>query len=103
MTVGLEWLRYSNSSQARVMPPPRSLAHPKREISETKWAEARQWEGSRASGKQYKMPSRKTPDGTVASCSKRLTSRCYQLKTGHRLTVEYLRWTKNQPSGQCWW
>ena len=36
-------------------PLPRSLANLKREISEKKWAEARQWAGSRASRKKYKI------------------------------------------------
>jgi Zn finger protein HypA/HybF involved in hydrogenase expression len=56
------------------MPLPRSLAHLKREISEKKWVEARQW-----------------------------AARFYQLKTGHCLTGQYLHWTKNRPSAQCWW
>ena len=39
---GVEWLSYSDRNEARAMPLPRSLAHLKREISEKKWAEARQ-------------------------------------------------------------
>jgi len=35
--------------------------------------------------------------------SKRLTSRFYQLKTGHCLTGRYLHWTKNRPTAQWWW
>jgi len=26
----------------------------------------------------------------------------YQLKTGHALTAEYLKWTRNQISDECW-
>jgi len=26
----------------------------------------------------------------------------YQLKTGHTLTAEYLKWTGNQISDECW-
>jgi len=52
------------------MPLPRSLAHLKREISEKKWAEARQWAGGRTSRKKYSMPSRQKQDGTVAGSSK---------------------------------
>ena len=48
---GVEWLRYSDRAEARVMPFPRSLTHLKREIFEKKWAEARQWVGSRAPGR----------------------------------------------------
>jgi len=59
------------------MPFPRSLAHLKREISEKKWAEARQWAGGRTSGKKYRMPKSQRPDGAVAGSSKRLASRFY--------------------------
>ena len=38
------------------MPLPGPLAHLKREISEKKWAEARQWAGGRTSKKKYRMP-----------------------------------------------
>ena len=27
----------------------------------------------------------------------------YQIKTGHCLTGQYLNWTKNRPTPQCWW
>jgi len=40
---GVEWLGYSDRVGVRAMPLPRSLTRPKREISEKKWAEARQW------------------------------------------------------------
>ena len=43
------------------------------------------------------------PDGTVARSTKRLALRFYQLKTGHCLTGQYLNWTKNRPTPQCWW
>jgi len=39
----------------------------------------------------------------VAGSTKRLTSRCYQVKTGHCLTGQYLHWTKNRRTPQCWW
>ena len=35
--------------------------------------------------------------------SKRLASRFYQVKTGHCLAGQYLQWTKNRPTAQCWW
>ena len=41
---GVEWLSYSDGT-ARPMPIPRSLVNLKREISEKKWVEARQWAG----------------------------------------------------------
>jgi ribonuclease HI len=82
---------------------PRSLAHLKREISEKKWAEARQWAGSWISKHKYKMPHRQRPDQTVAGSTKRHASRFYQLKTGHCLTAQYLNWTKTRPTAQCWW
>ena len=35
--------------------------------------------------------------------AKGLASRFYQLKTGNCLTGQYLHWTKNRPTPQCWW
>jgi len=67
-----------------------------------KWAEARQWAGGQTSKKKYRMPSRQKPDSAVAGSSRRLTSRFYQTKTGHYLTGQYLQWTKNRPTAQCW-
>jgi len=49
------------------------------------------------------MPNSQKPDGAVANSSKRSASRFYQLKTGHCLTRQYLNWTKNGPTPQCWW
>jgi len=82
---------------------PRSLANIRREISEKKWAEARQWAGGRTSKKKYRMPTSQRPDGMVAGSTKRLAERFYQLKTGHCRTGEYLHWTKSRPPAQCWW
>ena len=93
-TLGVEW-----PEEAR----PRSLANIRREISEKKWMEARQWAGGRTSKQKYRMPRTQRPDGTVAGSAKRLAARFYQLKTGHALTGEYLHWTKNRPTAQCWW
>ena len=39
----------------------------------------------------------------MAGSSKRLASRFYQLKTGHYLTGQYLKWTGNQPTAKCRW
>jgi len=79
-------------------PLPKSLAHLKREISEKKWVEARQWTGGRTSKAKYRMPKSQGPDGTVARSTKKLASRFNQVKTGHCLTGEYLHWTKNRPT-----
>jgi len=95
-TSGVEWLSYSDRDEARAMPLPRSLANHKREISEKKWAEARQWAGGRTSKTKYRMPKSQKPDGEVAGSTKRLASRFYQLKTGHCRTGQYLHWTKNR-------
>jgi len=85
------------------MPLPRSLANLKREILEKKWVEARQWAGGRTPKTKYRMPKSQRPDGTVAGSTKRLASRFYQVKTGHSLAGQYLNWTKNRPTPQCWW
>jgi len=52
----VEWLNYSYRMEVRPMPLSRSLANLKREISEKKWAEARQWAGGRTSKTEYRMP-----------------------------------------------
>jgi len=39
-TRGVEWLNYSDRTEVRAMPLPRSLANLKREISEKKWVDA---------------------------------------------------------------
>jgi len=95
---GVEYLCYPDKTEARATPLPRSLAHLKREISEKKWANARQWAGGRAPRKKYKIPDKQKSDSTVADSSKRPASRFYQLKSGHRLTGQYLNWTKSQPT-----
>jgi len=98
---GMEGWTYSD--QPEESPLPRSLANIRREISEKKWMEARQWAGGRISRKKYKMPRSQRPDGTVAGSTKRLASRFYQLKTGPARTGEYLHWTKARQTAQCWW
>jgi len=80
---GVEWLSFLDRAEARAMPLPRSLANIRREISEKKWVEARQWAGGRTSKTKYRMPKSQRPDGTAARSTKRLTSQFYQVKTGH--------------------
>jgi len=53
--------------------------------------------------RKNKMPESQRRDSTVAGSTKRLPSWIYHLKTGHCLTVQYLHWTKNRPTPQCWW
>jgi len=65
-TNGVEWLSFSDREGARAMPLPRSLAHLKREITEKKWEEAREWAGSRTSRQKYRMPKGLRPDALVA-------------------------------------
>ena len=86
-TGGVEWLSYDyeGRTEVRAMPLPRSLANLKREISEKKWAEAREWAVGRTSKTKYRMPKCQKPDGAVAGSTKRLASWVYQIKTGHCL------------------
>ena len=99
----MEWLNYSDRTEVRVMPLPRSLANLKREISEKKWVEAHKWAGGRTSKTKYRMPKSQRPDDAVAGSAKRLASRYYQLKTGHARTGQYLHRAKVRPDAQCWW
>jgi len=75
---------------------PRSLAHIKCEISQTKWTEAKKWSYDRSNWKKYRSSKKQLPDPTVARSRKRVASRFYQLKTGHARTGEYLH--KDQKS-----
>jgi len=72
------------------MPLPRPLAHLKREISEKKWVEARQWAGGRTSKTKYRMPKSQRPDSTIVESTTSLASRFYQVKTSHCLSRQYL-------------
>ena len=96
-----EWAKAAEQA-GNYRPIPRSLTNLKREISEKKWVEARQWAGDRTS-KKYRMPKSQKTDGAVAGSTKRLASRFYQIKTGHCLTGQYLNWTKSRSTPQCWW
>jgi len=70
---------------------------------EKKWKEARQWSKARIKPAKYKIPERQLPDRTVAGCSERSASRFYQLRPGHALTGQYLKWTNSRPSARCEW
>ena len=58
-------------------PPPRSLAHRRREIAERKWVETRQCAEGRARGKKYRLPNRRVSDGRVAGSGKGLAAWYY--------------------------
>jgi len=85
-TQGVEGWTYSDRQEETLLP--KSLANIRREISEKKWMEARQWVGGWTSKNKYKMPKSQRLDGMVAGSTKRLASRFYQLKMGHCLTGE---------------
>ena len=102
---GVEWLKYQDRYGRRRMPLPRSLAHLKREISERKWKEAKEWADRKISHRKYRhsQKERKKLDSIPAVANKRLASRFYHLKSGHCLIGQYLQWTKNRPSARCRW
>jgi ribonuclease HI len=104
---GVEYEKHLDRYDRRLVPLPRSLAHLKQEISEKKWLEAKMWADSRVTGKKYQYCRQGKvcykPDAAPAKTSKRLAARFYQLKMGHWLTGQYLKWTKNRPSAKCWW
>jgi hypothetical protein len=64
------------------------------------------WADSRITGKKYQYCRQgkvcHKPDSAPAKTGKRLAARFYQLKTGHCLTDQYLKWTKNRHSANCW-
>jgi len=59
--------------------------------------------GGQTSKKKYRMPRTQRPGSMVAGSSKRGASRFCQVKTVRCLTGQYLHWTKNRPTAQCWW
>jgi hypothetical protein len=65
------------------------------------------WAESRVAGEKYQHcrqgKSRQKPDPAPAKTNKRLAAWFYQLKTGHCLTGQCLKWTKNRPTAKCWW
>ena len=66
--------------------------------------EAREWAEAqlvRTKNSKYRPSDKQKPDPTVAGANKRLVSRFYQLKTGHRLTGHYLQWTARRPDAKC--
>ena len=67
---GVEWPNFPVRTKVRGAPLLQSLTNLKREISEKKWVEARQWVGGRTSRKKYHMPDSQKPDGTVANSTK---------------------------------
>jgi len=99
----VEGLNYPDRSEVRAVPHPRSLANLKWEILEKKWAEAHLWAGGGTYKAKYWMPKCQKLDSTIARSTKRLASRPPQLKTGHCLSVQYLNWTKDRSTPQCWW
>ena len=84
--------------------PPRSLAHLKRSITETKWKETNAWADVKVTHKEYRYSRKKRqrPDFIPANANKWHASRLYQLKTGYCLTGQYLHWTKSRPTAKCW-
>jgi hypothetical protein len=68
-------------------------------MNETKRVEAKAWVDAHLSRKRYRYSrhrkSRQKPDSIPATATKRLPSRFYQLKTGHRRTSQYLMWAKS--------
>jgi hypothetical protein len=85
------------------MPLPRSLGSIKREISERKWAETRCWAEARVKTKKYRAPGKQQPSGLLKRGSKRLAGRFHQLKTGHCLTGQYLKWARKRVTAKCGW
>jgi len=100
---GVEWMGYRDRYGKRQMPLPRSLANISREITAKKWEEAWRWSRSRVKAKKYRMPNTMHQNKMVARGSKRLAGRFHQLKTGHCLTGQYLKWTRNSKTAECGW
>jgi len=49
------------------------------------------------------MSKSRKPDGAVASSTKGIASRSYQIKTAHCLSGQNFNWTKNRATPQYWW
>jgi len=101
---GVEWLTIDNRSRRM---PPASLAHLSRQIAEKKWEEAKNWAYTRVTNPAYNVKCRpwrqNRPDPGPAKTRKTIASRYYQLKTGHALTGQYLKWIGRREDDICWW
>jgi len=51
----------------------------------------------------YNTPDSHKPDGTIAECTKRLTSRHCHLKIAYAHTGQYLHWSKVRATAQRRW
>ena len=67
------------------------------------WTEARGWVQARVTGRKYTLPNKRRPDTLVARSTNGVASRYYQLKSGHALTGQYLKWTTNQLAQRRVW
>jgi ribonuclease HI len=101
---GVEWLTIDNRTRRM---PPASLAHLSRQIAEKKWVESKNWAYSRITNPAYNVKCRpwrrNCPDPGPAKTRKATASRYYQLKTGHALTGQYLKWIGSKDDDMCWW
>jgi len=105
----VEWLDFKNPHgivRKRCFSLPKSLANFKRDFSERKCTEVRDWISrklAKTGNRKYRPSGKQKPDPIVAGASKRLACRFYQLKTGHCLTGQYLQWKTSRPDAKCWW
>jgi len=101
---GVEWLTIDNRPRRM---PHTSLAHLSRQIEEKKWEEAKDWAYSRITNPSYNVKCRQwrknRPNPVPAKSKKGTAARYYQLKTGHALTGNYLRWIGSREDDTCWW
>jgi len=98
----VEWLNFTDPhgiSRKRRFLLPRSLANFKRYFSDGGQGLVEKTL-ARTGNRKYRPSAKQKPDLTVAHANKRLASRFYQLKTGYRLTGQYLHWTTRR---SCWW
>jgi hypothetical protein len=87
--------------------PPVSLARLYRQISEKIWEEAKNWAYSRITNPINNVGCRQWRESRLAPAlakgKKQAASRFYQLKTGHALIGQYLKWIGNREDDACWW
>jgi len=98
---GVEWLSHADRYGRRPMPPPTSRANIRREISETKWAEAREWAEGRITARKYSLPADQRPGRAIAGSTKRLANR--PVLPAEDGALPDLKWPKNQADAKCRW
>lgn len=81
-----------------------SLSHLHRRTKELKSKEKTEWIKATVGNRPgYIIPTHQKPNPLVLASSKRITTRYYQLKTGHAVIGSHMKHIKSLEHDACWW